>query len=191
MAGLRAVDPGQPLYPNLTALAAPGIDVEELAARIVEAMPEWTVQTSRSSAEEIRQAMAIFSLLLVGYVSLGLIAGGLSVMNTMFMAVTGRSREIGLKKALGASDGDVLAEVVEESGWVGLLGGALGVVAGWLLAVGANTFTQQTSGVSLLLVTPRLVVAALVFTTFLGMVAGAYPAWRASRLDPIQALRSE
>jgi len=122
---------------------------------------------------------------------MGLLAGGLAVMNTMLMAVSTRTREIGLKKAVGAGDGDVLAEVIEESGWVGLLGGALGVSAAWLLAVGMNAFTLHAEGIRLLLVTPRLVVAALIFTTFLGMIAGIYPAWRASRLDPGQALRSE
>jgi putative ABC transport system permease protein len=191
MAALEVLNRDQPPSPNLTALVAPGTDAEELATRIRETMPEWFVQTSRSSAQEIRQVMTIFSLALAGYVSLGLLAGGLSVVNTMLMAVSQRTREIGVKKAVGATDGDILAEVVEESGWVGLLGGVLGVTAGWLLTLGVNTFTQRTSEASLLLVTPRLVVAALVFTTLLGMVAGVYPAWRASRLDPIRALRNE
>jgi putative ABC transport system permease protein len=191
IAALRSLSPNEPVFPDITVLVGPGTDPEALAARLREAMPEWTVRTGRSAAEEIRQVMTIFTLVLIGYVSMGLLAGGLSVMNTMVMAVTNRTREIGLKKAVGAGDGDVLAEVVEESGWVGLLGGALGVAAGWLLAVGVNTFTERTDGVRLLMVTPRLVVVALVFTTFLGMVAGLYPAWRASRVDPIQALRSE
>jgi putative ABC transport system permease protein len=191
MAALRALNGNQPGRPALTALVAPGTVPEELASRLREAMPEWAVRTNQANVDQIRQAMLIFSLLLVGYVSLGLLAGGLSVMNTMFMAVTERTREIGLKKAVGASDGDILAEVVEESGWVGLLGGVLGVTVGWLVTVGVNTFTQRTTSVSLMLVTPRLVVAALVFTIFLGMLAGVYPAWRASRLDPVQALRSQ
>lgn len=191
LAALQSLNPGQLLFPEVTALVAPGTNPEELAARLGENMPELVVQTSQSSAEEIRQVMAIFSLVLVGYVGLGLLAGGLSVVNTMFMAVTERTREIGLKKAVGASDGDILAEVVEESGWVGLLGGILGITAGWLVTVGVNAFTRGTIDSSLMLVTPRLVVAGLVFTTFLGMIAGTYPAWRASRLDPVQALRSE
>jgi putative ABC transport system permease protein len=191
MAALRRLTREELLYPELTALVAPGADAEEVAARIREAMPEWRVETSEGAAEEIRQAMLIFTLVLVGYVSLGLLVGGLSVMNTMVMAVMERTREIGLKKAVGASDGDLLAEIVEEAGWVGMLGGAVGLVVGWLLTIGFNTFSQRTFGFNLLMVTPRLVVAALIFTAFLGMVAGIYPAWRASRLDPVQALRSE
>jgi putative ABC transport system permease protein len=179
------------LYPELTALLAPGVEAEEVAARIDAAMPEWQAETSEGAAEEIRQAMLIFSLVLVGYVSLGLLVGGLAVMNTMVMAVMERTREIGLKKAVGAGDGDVLAEIVEEAGWVGMFGGALGLAAGWLLTIGVNTYARRTIGFPVLMVTPRLVVAALVFTAFLGMVAGIYPAWRASRLDPVQALRSE
>jgi putative ABC transport system permease protein len=191
MAALRYLMHERVPYFEVTALIAPGADADEVAARIGEAMPEWRVETSEGAAEDIREAMLIFSLVLVGYVSLGLLVGGLSVMNTMVMAVMERTREIGLKKAVGASEGDVLAEIVEESGWVGMLGGALGLIVGWLLTIGFNTFTQHTMGLSLLMVTPRLIVAALVFTAFLGMVAGAYPAWRASRLDPVQALRSE
>jgi putative ABC transport system permease protein len=191
LAALQSVNQGQPIFPDITVLVSPGADPAVLAARLRETMPEWTAMTSQTAAEQIRQAMTIFALALVGYVSMGLLAGGLAVMNTMLMAVSERTREIGLKKAVGASDGDVLAEVIEESGWVGLLGGALGVAAGWLLATGVNAFTQRIEDIRMLLVTPRLVVAALVFTTFLGMIAGLYPAWRASRLNPVQALRSE
>lgn len=191
MTALRRLSHNQPLHPELTALVAPGIDPAEVAAHVREEMPEWEVQIGEEVGKEIRQAMLIFYLVMVGYVSLGLLVGGLAVMNTMFMAVMERTREIGLKKAVGAGDGDVLAEVVEESGWVGMLGGVLGLVLGWLVTVGFNTFTQRTDGLSLLLITPRLVIAALVFTTFLGMIAGLYPAWRASRLDPVRALRSE
>jgi len=191
MAALRQfVHEGMP-YTELTALIAPRTDAEDVATRIRETMPEWRVETSEGTAEEIQEVMLIFSLVLVGYVSLGLLVGGLSVMNTMVMTVIERTREIGLKKAVGASDGDLLAEIIEEAGWVGMLGGALGLVVGWLLTIGFNTFTQRTIGFRMLMVTPRLVVAALVFTAFLGMIAGIYPAWRASRLDPVQALRSE
>lgn len=191
VAALQGVNPGQLSVPEITVLVSPGTDEEALAARLLETMPEWGAMTPGMEAEELRQAMTILALALVGYVSMGLLAGGLAVMNTMLMAVSTRTREIGLKKAVGAGDGDILAEVIEESGWVGLLGGALGVIAAWLLAVGINAFTLHAEGIRLLLVTPRLVVAALIFTTFLGMIAGIYPAWRASRLDPVQALRSE
>jgi putative ABC transport system permease protein len=191
MAALRALEPELGPYLELTALVAPGAKAQEVAARIEEAMPEWQTETAEVAARDLRQATLLFSLILVLYVSLGLLVGGLSVMNTMVMAVMERSREIGLKKAVGASDRDVLAEIVEEAGWFGLMGGALGLVAAWLVAMGVNAFTRHAMDVRLLLVTPRLAIAVLVFTAFLGMIAGLYPAWRASRLDPIQALRSE
>lgn len=191
MAALRATFPSSGDFVQLTALIEPGADPEQVAGRIRERMPEWEVQTAKQAAGEMRDMMRIFTLILAAYVSLGLLAGGLSIMNTMIFSVSRRTREIGLKKAVGAGDGDVLAEVVEESGWVGLLGGVLGVAAGWLVTLAVNVYTVQTEGLRVMLVTPRLVVGALIFTTFLGMIAGLYPAVRASRLDPVQALRSE
>jgi len=113
------------------------------------------------------------------------------VINTMIMSVSERTREIGLKKAVGAEDSDVLAEYVQEAGWLGGLGGTVGVVLGWVATLVINYFTQRSEGLDIMAVTPRLAVGAIVFAVFLGMLAGVYPAWRASRLDPVLALRTE
>ena len=119
------------------------------------------------------------------------IVGGLSVINTMIMAVSERTREIGLKKAVGANDPDILAEIVVDAGIVGGLGGLAGLAFGWGTTQVINAVTTHLENLHVLEVTPRLAVGAIIFTVLLGMFAGLYPAWRASRLDPVVALRTE
>jgi putative ABC transport system permease protein len=188
-----AVLPGQPqgVGGSITALVAPDRDPEVVAERIKEQIPGIQTHTGRQAGEEIRQALTIFILILSASGVLAIIVGGLSVINTMIMAVSERTREIGLKKAVGASDPDVLAEIVVDAGVVGGLGGLTGLAFGWGTAQVINTVTTHLENLHVLMVTPRLAVGAIIFTILLGMFAGLYPAWRASRLDPVVALRTE
>jgi len=109
----------------------------------------------------------------------------------MIMAVSERTREIGLKKAVGAGDSDILAEILVDAGIVGGLGGLTGLAFGWGATLVINAITTHWENMHVLEVTPRLAVGAVIFTILLGMFAGLYPAWRASRLDPVVALRTE
>ena len=113
------------------------------------------------------------------------------MINTMIMAISERPREIGLKKAVGAGDFDILAEIVIDAGLVGGLGGLAGLGLGWGTTLLINTITTHLENLHVLEVTPRLAIGAIIFTILLGMFAGLYPAWRASRLDPVVALRTE
>jgi len=118
---------------------------------------------------------------------LALVIGGLSVVNTMLMAVTERVREIGLKKAIGARTGNIVREFVAESTTIGVVGGVLGFAIG----AGITLLLGNAAGPGgLFLITPRLAILALGFAVVLGAVAGVLPAYRASRLDPVIALRS-
>jgi putative ABC transport system permease protein len=108
----------------------------------------------------------------------------------MVMSISERVREIGTKKAIGASDADVMREYLAEAGFMGLIGGLSGLLSGWLLILLINRATEST-GSTIFMVTPRLAVGAVVFATILGLVAGFLPARHASRLNPIQALRYE
>jgi putative ABC transport system permease protein len=93
---------------------------------------------------------------------------------------------------VGAEDRQILVEYVTEAGLMGLLGGLAGLGTGWLMTLLLNAVAAPSlGGTDLWLVTPRLVVTALAFSTGLGAAAGLYPAWRASRLDPVEALRAE
>ena len=164
---------------------------EEVAERITKQVPGVTAESPERQIADIRQAMAIFQAIVLSGSLLAAIVGGLSVVNTMIMSVRERTREIGLKKAVGASDGAIVGEYLLEAAMMGLLGGIFGIVLGSILAQVLNAaFSEALSGASLFVITPRLVALTMTFAVAIGGVAGLYPAWSASRLDPVQALRS-
>ena len=167
---------------GMTALVAQAIEVE---------LPGIRTRSAQDEVGQYRQVFAILIAVMAGLLSIAVFVGSVSVVNTMVIAVHERTREIGLKKAVGAEDTNILAEVLADAGKLGGLGGALGVLVAWLLVAGINLFAQQTAGFRIMDMTPRLVVGAVVFSMLLGMVAGLLPAWRAARLDPVVALRTE
>ncbi len=133
---------------------------------------------------------AIFTAITTAAALLALIIGGLSVVNTMFMAVAERVREIGLKKAVGATTRHIMGEFLLEATFIGALGGVVGYGIGVLITIIANGTTPPGQA-TLFLITVRLTVLSLGFAIALGAVAGILPAWRAARLDPVTALRNE
>jgi putative ABC transport system permease protein len=137
-----------------------------------------------------KQGGAIFTAITTAAALLALIIGGLSVVNTMFMAVAERVREIGLKKAVGATTFNIMGEFLAEATLIGVVGGVIGYGLGALITVLANASTPPGQP-TLFLITPNLTILAIGFATALGAVAGVLPAWRAARLDPVIALRNE
>jgi putative ABC transport system permease protein len=133
---------------------------------------------------------AVFTGITTGAALLALVVGGLSVINTMFMAVAERVREIGLKKAVGATTVNIMGEFLIEATLMGLIGGIVGYGIGVLITVIINATTAPGTS-TLFLITFRLSVFALGFAVALGALAGILPAWRAARLDPVTALRNE
>jgi putative ABC transport system permease protein len=132
---------------------------------------------------------ALFTAITTGAALIALVVGGLSVINTMLMAVTERVREIGLKKAVGARVGHILREYLLEAVLIGTLGGAIGLLLGWGLTSLINAATASAN-LTLFLLSWRLAILALIFSIGLGAAAGIIPALRAARLDPVRALRS-
>jgi putative ABC transport system permease protein len=120
----------------------------------------------------------------IGIISL--LVGGIGVMNIMLVSVTERTREIGLRKAVGAKQRAIMVQFLIETLVLSFIGGILGIGLGWLISLLANLTGQVTTVVDLGTITVAFIVTALV-----GIFAGLYPAWRASRLRPIEALRYE
>ncbi len=134
--------------------------------------------------------------LLIG--GIALLVATIGIANTMVMAIYERTREIGILKAMGASQREIRQLFMFEAGFLGLLGGVCGLLLGWLLGLGLNQAIEIYSRWrevpmhgKFFLVTPTLAVGVLLFATFIGLVAGLLPAQRAARLDPLEALRHE
>ena len=136
-----------------------------------------------SSAEATSKVM---TLLLASIAAVSLLVGGIGIMNIMLVSVTERTREIGIRRAIGARRGDILLQFLFESAFLSLAGGALGVALGMLAARLVSQLARWPT-----LIQPSAVVVAFGFATLIGLFFGFYPARRASRLDPVEALRYE
>src|SRR5262245_11500528 len=149
------------------------------------------------ATRSLRRFFAVLDLFLGIFGSLALAVASLGIVNTLVMAILERRREIGIMKAIGASDGDVKKLFFVEAGVMGFFGGAFGVVLGWTLGKlinwGTNTYLvrQELPPETIWLVPWWLIVGAIVFAVVISFVSGLYPAGRAARLDPVQALRYE
>ncbi len=166
----------------------PGVDLDQLASRI-DQLPQVRAESPEELRSQIESGTVIFNLIIFGVALIAIVVGGLSVINTMIMSVSERTREIGIKRAVGAKTRHILAEYIGEAALIGFIGGLTGFVIGWILTLIINDQTRDT-GTVLFTMTPRLALGALLFSLVLGAVAGIYPALRAARMNPVQALRS-
>jgi putative ABC transport system permease protein len=133
-----------------------------------------------------KQLTKVLFAVVPAVVAIGILVGGIVIMNIMLMAVTERTREIGIRKAVGATSRDVRRQFLAESVALAVTGGILGVASGWGLALLIATFSPLPARV-----TPWSVVLALALGASIGVLFGVYPASRAARLDPITAMRAE
>jgi putative ABC transport system permease protein len=152
--------------------------------------PEAALDVTISSQTAILNTLSGVTSTLTGFLgfiaAISLIVGGIGVMNIMLVSVTERTREIGLRKAVGAKRSNILSQFLIETLTLTLLGGTLGVAIGWGVAdVVKQLQIMQTA------VTPGSIIMAFIVTLAVGVLSGLYPAFRASRLRPIEALRYE
>jgi putative ABC transport system permease protein len=144
------------------------------------------LQTAEGALEGWKRISRVLFMALPGLVAISLVVGGIVIMNIMLMAVSERTREIGIRKALGAKRRDILAQFVVESATLSTVGAALGIGFGIALAFVVRALSPLPAAVA-----PWSILVGVGLGVFVGMVAGVYPASRASRLDPIVALRAE
>ncbi len=147
---------------------------------------DFFVRNLADVADLADQQARLFTVLLASIASISLIVGGIGIMNIMLVSVTERTREIGIRMAIGATEGDVQQQFLIEAVVLSLVGGAIGIVFG----LGSSYTITQTLGWPVL-VSPAAIVAAVIFSMAVGIFFGFYPARKAARLDPIEALRYE
>jgi ABC-type antimicrobial peptide transport system permease subunit len=183
-------------YDELTIEAASLND----AVQIVEVLEArgFEVQSLQTMLDMVNKGMVIMQTMLGSIGALALLVASLGIANTMIMTVYERTREIGILKAIGASPGDIRVLFMAEAALIGLLGGVVGTIIGWLLGLGLNrailailAWKEIPIEGTFFVVTAWLVLLALAFATVVGLLAGLYPAARAARLEPLEALRYE
>ena len=167
-----------------------GQDVEALAARIKAEVPGVSTMTGKDFDKQIGGATSILNSILVGIALISLLVGGLSVVNTMAMSIAERTREIGIKRAIGSSRTRIIRELVIESALIGFIGGAVGLILGAIVVTVVNE-AGRSSGTVLFELTAGTAITAVAFSSILGALAGFVPALHAARLDPVTALRYE
>ena len=180
-----------------------GADIEEVSARIekkllsfrdlTEKTKDFSVVTPEELLRSFQNVLNIVMAFLLAVAAISLIVGAVGIANTMYTSVLERYREIGIMKAVGARNSDILTIFLIESGLLGLVGGVLGVILGIIMGKIVEVIAVAQLHTNLLQapIPPYLVIGCLAFAFVVGALSGTFPAWQASQIKPVQALRYE
>jgi putative ABC transport system permease protein len=196
---------GNPILNSITAQPRPGVPVNRAMEQIWQCLmrrhenaPGFVVDSQETILSTLNRITAIFGVLISGGAGLSLLVGGIGIMNIMLVSVTERTREIGLRKAVGARRRDILTQFLVEaatlSGLGGLIGIGLGAGTAYLISFASRQFLPNSplGGAGIAAHVPlAAVVGAFAFSAGVGVFFGIYPAFRAAQMDPITALRHE
>ena len=161
---------------------------------------DFSVESPTSMQERISSTLSSTSIFLTGIAIISLIVGAIGIMNTMFTSVLEKTREIGILKAIGAKDRDIMTIFLLNAGIIGLIGGIFGIILGIIASSYISVLSGSTSltggggpgrFLSSTYVSPQLVIGIFVLSILIGLISGAIPAYRASKLEPVDALRYE
>jgi putative ABC transport system permease protein len=182
----------QALSPNLVAQAGDeATAILQLRHRTVAGVEDFRILKQQDILNTAQSILGVFTIFLGGIGAISLLVGGIGIMNIMLVSVTERTREIGLRKALGARKRDILSQFLIESAALSLLGGVVGILLAW----GISALIGQIAAANNTPINPVIglnsVLLATLFSAAVGLFFGIYPANRAARLEPVEALRSE
>ena len=154
---------------------------------------DFQLSTPEQILEAVSTVFFIVTTVLIGIAAISLLVGGIGIMNTMYTAVLERTKEIGIMKAIGAKNSDILLLFLIESGILGLIGGVIGVILGMTLSKSVELIAAQYIGSPLIKASfsLTLILGALAFSVIVGSISGVFPAIQASKLKPVDALRYE
>jgi putative ABC transport system permease protein len=149
------------------------------------------VMTAQRVVEQFNKVASMVTLIATGIVGISLLVGGVGIMNIMLVSVSERTREIGLRKAVGARPSAILLQFLVEAVVLCLIGGAIGLALGQALTTTVASFLPQEAKIERMVIPPSAILLAFGFSAGVGLIFGMFPAIKASRLDPIEALRHE
>ncbi len=178
------------LVTDFTVYAKKGIDPNKLATKIDKEVTNVKAQGPKAFQDQIASATGILNSILFGIAAISLLVGGLSIINTMTMSISERTKEIGIKKAVGAKTRNIMIEYLTEAGLIGFFGGVVGWILGAIMVFSVNK-AMEANGNTIFLLTNRLTFFAIFFSVTLGILAGIYPAYHAVKINIVKALREE
>ncbi len=165
-------------------LEGAGIAIRNMLSRKHGGLKNFSVIIPTELLNQHQQTQRIFNIIMGAIAGISLIVGGIGIMNIMLASVTQRTREIGIRRCLGATRGNILSQFLTESLIITMTGGALGVVLGALLAKAISLYAGWQTVIAV-----NAVLSAVGVSTFCGIIFGIYPAWKAAATDPIKALK--
>ena len=195
----RRPNPGQVdlIYAQAESSDAVGTAIDEVSQilrarhRSTLGVDDFNIISTQTFIDAAETITGVFTIFLGGIAAISLLVGGIGIMNIMLVTVVERTKEIGLRKAMGARKRDILIQFLTESALLSLAGGLIGIVLGYLLALAIGKIAASSGTPIAPAISINSILMATLFSAAIGLFFGLYPANRAANLEPVEALRAE